>query len=197
MLRRAGRQEQAKQIDARSMAHYEGVAAVAISPEARWNAAMVAGTKASMLGKWGDAERLYQQAVEAADIFGPQDKRMVRSLNSLAGAYRVQKKNAEAEQALRRALSILESAAEPDKTQIGAMLASLAGLVSSQGRLEEAEALFRRAIELYEGSLGPEHPMLMGPLQGLAEIARKLGHNEEADALAARAEQVRSNSQKH
>ncbi len=77
---------------------------------------------------YADAERQFAAAVEAAEEFGPQDRRLATSLNNLAVLYRAQGKYPEAEPLYKRALAIREKALGPDHPDVAASLYNLAVL---------------------------------------------------------------------
>jgi len=123
-----------------------------------WERDMEAGAEAYQQGRFAEAERFLQAAVKAAEGFGPDDQRLYRSLNKLALAYNAQRKYAEAERSVKRALGIVEKTLGPESPQVAIGLNNLAGLYDHQGRYAEAEPLVTRALAIQEKALGPMHP---------------------------------------
>jgi len=103
------------------------------------------------------------------------------SLIDIAGVYRAQGRDKEAERALKSALSIRQNALGSDHLLVGAALNELSQLYKSLGRYKEAADTALRDIEIFEKYLGPDHLTLGGLLLRYAEILRKLGRNDEAD----------------
>lgn len=78
-------------------------------------------------------------------------------------------RHAEAEQALREAVSEAETLG-PGDWRLGYSLAHLAGLYAVQQKSSEAEALFSRSLSLLNPILPPDHECLAPPLSGLAQL---------------------------
>jgi hypothetical protein len=93
------------------------------------------------------------------------------SLNNLAGLYLAQRRLAEAEPLLRRALAIAEKALGSEHPNVGKSLSNLAKLHLDQGRLAEAEPLVRRSLAILAKALGPDHPELAASLDNGAFLA--------------------------
>jgi CHAT domain-containing protein/tetratricopeptide (TPR) repeat protein len=87
----------------------------------------------------------------------------------------------QAEQALRHALELSESAQGPLQRHHFSALYQLAALLEERGRTAEARDYAARALALGEASLGPSAPRLVPVLQVLGDAERNLG--EFADSL--------------
>jgi tetratricopeptide (TPR) repeat protein len=110
-------------------------------------------------GKYGDAEPLYQRALQIREqVLGPQHPDVAQGLNNLAELYHTQGKYEEAEPLYQRALKIREQALGPQHPDVAQSLNNLAALYHEQGKYEEAEPLYQRALKIFEQALGPDHP---------------------------------------
>lgn len=128
------------------------------------------------------AERLYRRGLELMTLrYGEQSIRLLHGLNSLAALLGERGDN-EAEQQLRRALAIRQTASSPEHPQAADQLDNLARELLRQGRLDEAHALARQAMDLSIRTLGAEHAVITGSrLPLLAEVYDRQGRFAEAD----------------
>ena len=181
---------------------------VLLSPQASaqgilWETHNEAGNQFSQQGKYAEAEKQFLAALLEAEKFGSADRRLARSLTSLATLYRAQSKYAEAESLYRRALEIDEAlfrralkidekALGPDHPDIAISLTNLAFLYHAQARYAEAEALFRRALAIIEQAVGPAHPKVAATLESYAALLRKTNREYEALKTEARAKAIRA-----
>ena len=152
-----------------------------------WERDMEAGAEAYQQGRFAEAERFLQAAVKAAEGFGPDDQRLYRSLNKLALAYNAQRKYAEAERIVKRAVGIVEKTFGPESLQVAISLNNLAGLYDRQGRYAEAEPFVTRALAIQEKALGPTHPQVATSLDNLARIYHAQGKYSQMEPLVTRA----------
>jgi len=91
-----------------------------------WSAHVHAGGEALANGRYLAAEKLFSSAVMEAEKSGPKDARLAVSLNLLGAAYRSQRKYGEAEQALKRALTIWRENLGPNHYDVAVALTNLA-----------------------------------------------------------------------
>jgi eukaryotic-like serine/threonine-protein kinase len=132
---------------------------------------------------FASAERLYRRGLELmVRHYGDSSSRLIHGLNGLAAMLGSQGKD-EAEQLLRRALSISESATGPEHPQVAEQMHRLANELARQRRLSEAETLSRRALDLSTRVFGQRHQVVAArrmPL--LARVLDLQGRHSEADA---------------
>ena len=81
---------------------------------------------------------------------GPEHRDVASSLNNLAGLYRTQGRNGEADPLLRRALGILEKALGPEHPDVALSLNNLAGLALAQHDWTQAASYWRTATKVIE-----------------------------------------------
>jgi CHAT domain-containing protein/Tfp pilus assembly protein PilF len=122
---------------------------------------------------------------------GPDHPEVAESLNNLGGFYRVQGHYADAEQLIKRSLSIFERALGPNHPSLAHPLNNLAGLYEIQGRYSDAEAPYKQSLAIREKALGPEHPDVANLLNNLAELYRLQGRYAEAEPLYERSLAIR------
>ncbi len=157
-----------------------------------WETYMAAATKAYQQGNYPEAEKQLAAAVKEAKGFGPQDPRLAKSLNSLAGFYQARGEYAEAEPLYKRALAIVERALGPEHPNVATALSDLAGLYYARGKYAKAGRLVWRALAIYEKTLGPEHPNVATGLENYAALLRKTGRDIEAARMETRARAIRA-----
>jgi len=151
--------------------------------EARWLEQMATGRRAFQQRQYGEAEHLFQAAIEQAERFGPKDARLGASLNALGVVYFDEKNYAAAEPLFKRALSIREESLGPEHPDVGATLNNLAEIYWSQKNYAAAGLLFTRALEIAEKTLGAEHPNVGDGLNNLAALYRDQGNYVAAEPL--------------
>jgi tetratricopeptide (TPR) repeat protein len=92
-----------------------------------------------------------------------------------------------AEELLRRAIALAESAFGPDAPETATALNNVAQLLHDTNRLAEAEPLLRRALVIDEASYGPDHPHVARDLNNLAALLKATNRLAEAERLMRRA----------
>lgn len=113
--------------------------------DAGWREYSNAGLEAYSRGDYGEAERLLSAAVDEAERFGPEDRRLPRVLINLAGLYRTLGRYADAEPVYERALAVTEASLGPDDPTLAMVLENYALLLRSTGRTAAADELEVRA----------------------------------------------------
>jgi tetratricopeptide (TPR) repeat protein len=135
--------------------------------EHRWEIQPLVALAWQLLNR-NDSEGAYL----ANQVFGP-----LRNLGNLT----------EAEQLLRRALSLDERCFGPDHPNVATCLNNLAALLHDSNRLEEAEVLYRRALAIDEKSFGANDGQVATCLNNLAELLYEKNQLKEAEELYRRA----------
>lgn len=155
---------------------------------ALWQKHTDAGQEAMKKRLYEEAEKQFQIALDAAESFGLQDQRLVRSIDNLARAYHIHQKYADAEALYRRALSLQEAINGPEHKSVASRLTDLATLYYAQPeRRGEAEPLMIRALEIQEESIGPDSPEVSFTLVQLGYWHGLSGRDSEAEQLLLRA----------
>jgi tetratricopeptide (TPR) repeat protein len=110
-------------------------------------------------GRYGEAEPLFQQALEICrSQLGEDHPNTASSLNNLAGLYKSQGRYGEAEPLYQQALEIRRSQLGDDHHDTASSLNNLAVLYEFQGRYGEAEPFYLQALSIWFNKLGENNP---------------------------------------
>ena len=123
-----------------------------------WESVMTAGQEAVRQGNYAEAEHMFQVAVQKAETFGREDRRVAVSLSQLAQVYAGQGKHAEAEPVYLQALKIYQAVHGENHADVAATLNNLGVLHRMYGQYAEAEPFLSRSLAIKERLLGPNHP---------------------------------------
>jgi tetratricopeptide (TPR) repeat protein len=148
-----------------------------------WEQHIKAGEQAFQQGRYAEAESLLVAALEEAETFGPQDPRLVTSLNNLAGLYYAQRNYAQTEPLLKRALTISEATLGTEHPEVAVHLYNLALFYDVQGNYTEAEPLYQRALSIREQTLGSTHSITTKTRESYAVLLHKMDQEAEEATL--------------
>jgi tetratricopeptide (TPR) repeat protein len=151
-----------------------------------WDSHIDEGSKAYSEQDFEEAEKQYLAAIKEAEKFGPQDSRLITSLDSLASVYEAQRKWVEAEPLYQRTLALQENLLGLEHPEVADNLNNLAIVYKAQGKYSEAEPLYKRALAIREKANGPDHPDIADGLENLAMVYKTEGKYREAEALYTR-----------
>ena len=108
-----------------------------------------AGVMAYTLGRYGEAEPLYQQSLAIwKKALGPDHPDVATSLNNLAALYQAQGLYAKAEPLYQQSLAISKKALGPDHPDVATALENYAALLTQLKRDKEAASLRAQAKEI-------------------------------------------------
>lgn len=153
-----------------------------------------AGDKAYIEGNYAEAEKQYTAALALAEEKGPENNLMIPGLHSLAKVYSAQKKDAQAEELLRRRLAIAEKADLEDPQYLAIIHDDLVLFYLLRNKYAEAEPLYRRALLIRENAFGPNDSRVVKSLEFYATLLRNINRYDEATELEMRANLIKSNS---
>jgi len=174
----ADRQDQPAQA-LRYRAIAEGLSAGNDRDEANFQGALGAVFLAT--GDYAQGERALRTAMALAEKLGdPSD--ISRARRSLALAFTIRGKFAEAEHLFRLALTTRLEILGPEHPHTASLRISLADALSSQGKQAEAEAETRSAIATLAGSVSPMHHEIAEARTILGFALYGQGKHEEAEA---------------
>lgn len=143
----------------------------------------IASNKPNRTGNELEREGMYKRALALKEtLWGPNNKKLVTSLNDLAQLYHSHGKFAEAVPLYKRELALLEHHAGSD-VQEATILDALADCYNRLEKPEEAEPLLKRAQVIRKTLLGTEHDKLEDSFFNLAECYRQQGRYAEAEKL--------------
>ncbi|KAK4170949.1 hypothetical protein QBC36DRAFT_295822 [Triangularia setosa] len=152
------------------------------------NATHILGNLYLDQGRLGEAEAMYQRALEGKEkALGPDHTSTLNTVNNLGSLYTAQGRLWEAEAMYQRALEGCEKALGPDHTSTLDTVNNLGGLYLDQDRLGEAEAMYQRALEGKEKALGPDHTSTLDTVNNLGLLYVDQGRLGEAEAMYQRA----------
>lgn len=165
-----------------------GLAATASSCQQQtWESTMTAGQEAVRQGNYAEAEQMFQVAVQKAEAFGRDDRRVAVSLSQLAQVYAGQGKHVEAEPVYLRALKIYQAVHGENHADVAATLNNLGVLHRMYGQYAEAESLLSRSLTIKERLLGPNHPDVALSVANLGQLYVAQGQPAKAEPLYRRA----------
>ncbi|KAL8942220.1 MAG: hypothetical protein Q9211_001487, partial [Gyalolechia sp. 1 TL-2023] len=135
-------------------------------------------------GKYTEAEKMYQRALDGREKELGYDTEIVNNLGCL---YADQGKHAEAEKMYQRALDGYERAWDPNHSYIANTDNNLGCLYTDQGKYTEAENMFQRALDREEKVWGPNHISPLDTVHNLGILYREQDKYTEAEKMFQRA----------
>ena len=156
-----------------------------------WESAMASGQQAVQEGNYAEAERIFKVAVQRAEEFGREDRRVAVSLTQLAQVYAGQGKHVEAEPLYLQALKIYQAVHGENHADVAATLNNLGVLHRMYGQYAEAEPLLTRALAIKEKLFGPDHPDVALSAVNLGQLWVAQGQPEKAEPFYRRALAIR------
>lgn len=151
-----------------------------------WKTYFEGGAKAFNEARYGEAERMMREALDAARNGGTDDARVQQALNGLGAIYKEEGKYAEAEKVFREAITICEKGDKQTQSNLYLTLNNLAGLYVVQGKIGEAIALYRQSLELSEKAFGRGDYRTSLQVNNLASVLIRNGYYLEAAQLMER-----------
>jgi tetratricopeptide (TPR) repeat protein len=170
-----------------------GGLSVSAQQEDAWKEKTSAAGRAMVEGRSAESLRLYEEALQLAEEFGPEDPRLPRSLNNLANVYMVRGRRDEALRLYQRALRILEKQAGRESLDVAGTLESMAALHVL--RAEVVSGFLPRYPQLTKDAvvrLGSDRPSQLDPMNTLTYAAVEA---DEAKSLLERALKIREKLQ--
>ncbi len=159
-------------------------AELAGEPEVEADLADALARAETSLGRLDRAERLGERALELRRLrFGERGTEVAQSWTTLGAVARARGDAALAEQRLRRALALAESASGADGVEAARARVELSAVLSDQARFAEALEQAARAHRALLAQLGPDHRSTLAALSSRAEAAIHGGDRREAEAI--------------
>jgi tetratricopeptide (TPR) repeat protein len=155
--------------------------------ETPWDTYIDEGSKAYSEQDFAEAEKQYLAALDESEKFGPQDSRLITSLDSLASVYEAQGRWVEAEPLYQRTVTLQENLLGLEHPDVADNLNNLAIVYKAQGKYSEAEPLYKRALAIRQKAHGQKHPDVADSLDKLAMVYQSQGKYVEAEAAYKRA----------
>ncbi|MEW6365875.1 MAG: tetratricopeptide repeat protein [Acidobacteriota bacterium] len=130
-------------------------------------------------------EEKYRRIIQLIETKqGNEDPRIADALNSPAAVMCNQKRYADAEACLLRALMIEEKTSKEETLQLSQTALGLASVYHELKQYAEAEPYYQRAIAIRRRYLDDRHPDLYDAVWAYENLLRAMGRTKEADAVA-------------
>ena len=139
--------------------------------------------------RWEECEKQQRLALDEAKELANASL-IAEASNDLARLLNVTNRLAEAENLMRQALEVNESAFGKRHPLVARTLNNLVVLLIDTSRFDEAEMLVRRAREIQEAAFGETHPAVAACLNSYAQLLQETNRLEEAERLMRRALQI-------
>lgn len=148
-----------------------------------WNSLVAKADVAQRERKYEFAEATWMFALEEAESFGEEDRRLPYTLEKLSENLWIQNRFDEALFFGIRAMKIYEKVLGDQHYDVGAIAGNMARILHQQRKYAEAEGLYKRSLAIKTASLGPKHPEVQQLLTNFADLLTTLGRGEEASQL--------------
>jgi tetratricopeptide (TPR) repeat protein len=150
---------------------------------ADWNKHVASADKATLEGKYEFAEATWLLALQEAEDFGEDDRRLAFTLEKLSECLWFLNRLDEALTYGNRALQVYIQVLGDDHHDVGAIAGNMARIHHLQNNFADAEALYKRALEIKSSSLGQQHPDVQQLRSSYADLLQTIGRPEEASRL--------------
>jgi len=142
------------------------------------------GTVLSSQGKYYEAEKLFQEALEIRkNLFGEENPEVISLKAWIANVLKDQGKYTEAEKLAREVLVFRKKLVGEDTLLFASSLSNLASILSSQGKYIEAEQLYREVFTIRKKLLGEEHPLVATSMSWIASLLSNQKKYQESEQL--------------
>lgn len=152
-----------------------------------WRKYYEAGVQAFQRGQFLGAEKLFQAAIQQAELHQIKDPLIIKCIDQLASIYQKQQKYIKAEPLYQRLLALQEERFGADHQDIILSLHNLANVFIAQAKYFEAEECYCKSINIIENNVGPGHLSLAVTLRKLAQIYSLQRMYKDAEPLLCRA----------
>jgi VWFA-related protein len=153
-----------------------------------WEEKNKAGEKLFQEGKLADANRLFLEALQEAQKFGPNDLRLAPIYNNLALVAFVRSSFITSEGLYEKAITVVESSRGAEDPLLLPILENLTRLYVKEWAFSKAIRTRRRICSIREKKLGPEHPDTASSLNQLATLyldsVRLLPRSDQSPSIA-------------
>lgn len=158
---------------------------------AQWQQLKDSGEKQFQQSHYAVATKYLTEAAEAAKAFGPDDPRVAATLNDLGNAYYKRDLYPQAEENLKKALTIRVEAYGENSRPAADSMTDLAGVYCAEGKTTDAENLLNKALDTRKKNSGAESEDYADSLKALAALYNKTGRPKEALGLLQKTLKIR------
>jgi tetratricopeptide (TPR) repeat protein len=156
-----------------------------------WKDLLLKAQRASTEHDLAGAEQLYQKALHEAERFGVNDARVATTVAGLGSVFHMEKKLAEAEEALRRALSILDGGVTAESQDVADLDFKLGLVMADQGKPAAAFLLFNKSLSILAKQVGGQSLQAAAVHCAIGETHMSLRAWSDAEAPLARCAELR------
>ncbi len=151
----------------------------------RWSSYWESVRKAMQLDNYDHAEPLLYAALDIAEDFPPDDKRLVMTLECLAEVLFKLGHPTQSEPVVKRIIMIYERKHGADHPDIAVFINNLALLYHSQKKHFMAETEYQKALSIQTKLLGNTHPQTLNVMANYARLLTETHREPEAKHLIA------------
>lgn len=161
-------------------------------PTSPWDILIASVEQAMEKGQWEEAERLALSALEEAECFEPDDRRLGITLELMSEIYYMIQEYNRGAPVVRRLLQMYIRCLGPDHIDTGTVTHNAAMLYHSWGKHAEAEPFYVQALRIKKNRLGRSHPQVMTLLGHYIQLLYQTDRVKEAEELKSTAIAVSS-----
>lgn len=122
--------------------------------DSTWKSLIIEGQYAANAGDYAKAEQVFLKGLHEAERFGADDQRIATTLKSLGLVYQALKRPVDAENAFRRAMTILDQGDVAQSVEFADLSFDLAASLIESGKQAAALPLLARSLSIYEAQQG-------------------------------------------
>lgn len=161
-------------------------------PTSPWDILIASVEQAMEKGQWEESERLALSALEEAECFEPDDRRLGITLELMSEIYYMIQEYNRGAPVVRRLLQMYIRCLGPDHIDTGTVTHNAAMLYHSWGKHAEAEPFYVQALRIKKNRLGRSHPQVMTLLGHYIQLLYQTDRVKEAEELKSTAIAVSS-----
>ncbi|MCA9813708.1 MAG: tetratricopeptide repeat protein [Cyanobacteriota/Melainabacteria group bacterium] len=161
-------------------------------PTSPWDILIASVEQIMEKGDWKESEKLALAALEEAECFEPDDRRLGITLELMSEIYYVTREYHRGAPVVRRLLQMYIRCLGPDHIDTGTVTHNAAMLYHSWGKHAEAEPFYVQALRIKKNRLGRAHPQVMTLLGHYIQLLYQTDRVKEAEELKSTAIQVSS-----
>lgn len=161
-------------------------------PTSPWDILIASVEQTMDKGNWDEAEKIALSALEEAECFEPDDRRLGITLELMSEIYYITKHYNRGAPVVRRLLQMYIRCLGPDHIDTGTVTHNAAMLYHSWGKHLEAEPFYVQALRIKKNRLGRAHPQVMTLLGHYIQLLYQTDRVKEAEELKSTAIAVSS-----
>ncbi|MFA7336378.1 MAG: tetratricopeptide repeat protein [Candidatus Obscuribacterales bacterium] len=163
-----------------------------MNQDEKWTSYWESAGKAIHLGKFDHAEPLLYAALDIAEDFHSDDRRLAMTLECLAEILFKQRQLSQAEGVVKRVIAIYEARYGPNHPDVGVFTNNLGLLYHTQKKHFMAESEYQKALRIQTKALGNSHPQTLNVIANYARLLKETHREREAQHLEACIEGART-----